>query len=158
MILNSSQIRAIEQKEFRLRENSFSLMQSAGEKCADFFFNCIPKSKDILVVCGPGNNGGDGFIIGKSLIDNGYKVRIFLILNLKNKKNDNSKALKYLDYKVLNLSDLNRELKKKTKPIIIDCIFGTGLNKKVSTAIKRLIRAINIKKTQWHLYYIKIEK
>ena len=37
MILNSSQIRAIEQKEFRLRENSFSLMQSAGEKCADFF-------------------------------------------------------------------------------------------------------------------------
>ena len=148
MILNSSQIRAIEQKEFRLRENSFSLMQSAGEKCADFFFNCIPKSKDILVVCGPGNNGGDGFIIGKSLIDKGYKVKIFLILNLKNNKNDNYKALKYLDYKVLNLSDLNRELKKKTKPIIIDCIFGTGLNKEVSTAIKRLIRAINIKKTQ----------
>ena len=115
MILNSSQIRAIEQKEFRLRKNSFSLMQSAGEKCADFFLNCIPKSKDILVVCGPGNNGGDGFIIGKSLIDKGYKVKIFFILNSKNKKNDNSKALKYLDYKVLNLSDLNRELKKKNK-------------------------------------------
>ena len=35
MILNSSEIKAIEQKEFKLRKNSFSLMQSAGEKYAD---------------------------------------------------------------------------------------------------------------------------
>ena len=36
MILNSSEIKAIEQKEFKLRKNSFSLMQSAGEKSADY--------------------------------------------------------------------------------------------------------------------------
>ena len=78
MILNSSEIKAIEQKEFKLRKNSFSLMQSAGEKCAKYISSKISKNKEIFVVCGPGNNGGDGFIIGHSLIQKGYNVKIFL--------------------------------------------------------------------------------
>jgi NAD(P)H-hydrate repair Nnr-like enzyme with NAD(P)H-hydrate epimerase domain len=69
MILNSSEIKAIEQKEFKLRKNSFFLMQSAGEKCADYISSNVSKSKELLVICGPGNNGGDGFIIGNSLIN-----------------------------------------------------------------------------------------
>ena len=69
MILNSSEIKAIEQKEFKLRKNSFSLMQSAGEKCANYISSNVLKSKELLVMCGPGNNGGDGFIIGNSLIN-----------------------------------------------------------------------------------------
>ncbi len=36
MIFNSSEIKAIEQKEFKLRKNPFSLMQSTGEKCSDY--------------------------------------------------------------------------------------------------------------------------
>ena len=146
MILNSSEIKAIEQKEFKLRKNSFSLMQSAGEKCADYISSKVSKNKELLVICGPGNNGGDGFIIGNSLINKGYKVKIFLILLFKNKKNDNYKAFKKLDCEVFNLKDLYKELKKKTKPVIIDCIFGTGLNKNVSHVIKNIIRAINNKK------------
>ena len=89
MILNSSEIKAIEQKEFKLRKNSFSLMQSAGEKCANYISRKVSKNKELLVICGPGNNGGDGFIIAKSLLNKGYKVKIFLILPLKNKKKDN---------------------------------------------------------------------
>ncbi|MSP06032.1 MAG: NAD(P)H-hydrate dehydratase [Candidatus Fonsibacter sp.] len=146
MILNSTEIKAIEQKEFKLRKNSFSLMQSAGEKCADYISRKISKNKELLVVCGPGNNGGDGFIIGNSLLNKGFNVKIFLILPLKYKKNDNYKAFKKLDSEVLNLKDLHKELKKKTKPIIIDCIFGTGLNKNVSSSIKNIITEINKKK------------
>ena len=147
MILNSSEIKAIEQKEFKLRKSSYSLMQSAGEKCADYISLNISKNKELLVVCGPGNNGGDGFVIGNSLITKGHKVKIFLILPLKNKKNDNYKAFKRLDCEVFNLKDLLKELKKKTKPIIVDCIFGTGLNKNLSSSIKDIVRAINKKKT-----------
>jgi len=147
MILNSSEIKAIEQKEFKLRKSSYSLMQSAGEKCADYISLNISKNKELLVVCGPGNNGGDGFVIGNGLITKGYKVKIFLILPLKNKKNDNYKAFKRLDCEVFNLKDLLKELKKKTKPIIVDCIFGTGLNKNLSSSIKDIVRTINKKKT-----------
>ncbi len=146
MILNSSEIKAIEQKEFKLRKNSFSLMQSAGEKCANYISSKVSKNKELLVICGPGNNGGDGFIIAKSLLNKGYKVKIFLILPLKNKKKDNYKAFKQLNYNVFNLKDLHQELKKKTNPIIVDSIFGTGLNKNLSSEIKNIIKAINKKR------------
>jgi hydroxyethylthiazole kinase-like uncharacterized protein yjeF len=146
MILNSSEIKALEQKEFKLRKNSFSLMQSAGEKCANYISSNVARNKEVLVICGPGNNGGDGFIIGNDLLNKGYKVKIFLTLPLKNKKNDNYKAFKRLDCEVFNLKDLYKELKKKTKPIIVDCIFGTGLNKNVNSSIKNIIKAINKKK------------
>ena len=146
MILNSSEIKAIEQKEFKLRKNSFSLMQSAGEKCADYISSNVARNKEVLVICGPGNNGGDGFIIGNDLLNKGYKVKIFLTHPLKNKKRDNYKAFKRLDCEVFNLKDLHKELKKKTKPIIVDCIFGTGLNKNVNSIIKNIIKAINKKK------------
>ena len=147
MILNSSEIRAIEQKEFKLRKNSFSLMQSAGEKCADYISNKISKNKELFIVCGPGNNGGDGFIIGHRLINKDYKVKIFLVHSIKNKKNDNYKAFKQLNCKIYNLKDLKKELKKKTNPVIIDCVFGIGLNKNINSNIKNLIRLINNKKT-----------
>lgn len=147
MILNSSEIRVIEQKEFKLRKNSFSLMQSAGEKCADYISNKISQNKELFIVCGPGNNGGDGFIIGHRLINKGYKVKIFLIHSIKNKKNDNYKAFKQLNCKIYNLKDLKKELKKKTNPVIIDCVFGIGLNKNINSNIKNLIRLINNKKT-----------
>ena len=146
MILNSSEIKALEQKEFKLRKNSFSLMQSAGEKCADYISSNVARNKEVLVICGPGNNGGDGFIIGNDLLNKGYKVKIFLTLPLNNKKNDNYKAFKRLDCEVFNLKDLYKELKKKTKPIIVACIFGTGLNKNVNSSIKNIIKAINKKK------------
>jgi ADP-dependent NAD(P)H-hydrate dehydratase / NAD(P)H-hydrate epimerase len=146
MILNSSEIKAIEQKEFRLRKNSFSLMQSAGEKCANYISSKVSKNKELLVICGPGNNGGDGFIIGNYLLKKGYKVKIFLTIPLKNKKNDNYKAFNELNCKVFNLKDLHKELKRKTNPIIVDCIFGTGLNKNVSPSIKNVIKAINKKR------------
>jgi len=146
MILNSSEIRAIERKEFKLRKNSFSLMQSAGEKCADYISTNISKNKELFIVCGPGNNGGDGFIIGHSLINKGYKVKIFLVLPIINKNNDNYKAFKSLNCKIYNLKDLNKELKKKTNLVIVDCIFGTGLNKNINSNIKNLIKLINNKK------------
>ena len=147
MILNSSEIRAIERKEFKLRKNSFSLMQSAGEKCADYISRNISKNKELFIVCGHGNNGGDGFIIGHSLIKKGYKVKIFLVLPIRNKNNDNYRAFKNLNCKIYNLKDLIKELKKKTNLVIVDCIFGTGLNKNINSNIKNLIKLINNKKT-----------
>ena len=147
MILNSSEIKIIEQKEFKLRKNSYSLMQSAGEKCADYMCNRIPKNKEFFVVCGPGNNGGDGFVIAERLLHKGYKVKTFLVLPIKNRKYDNYRAFKNLNCKIFNLKELNKELKKKTNPVIVDCIFGTGLNKNVNLSIKKVIKVINKKKS-----------
>ncbi len=49
MILNSSEIKVIEQKEFKLKKNSSSLIQSAGEKWADCISSNVSKNKELLV-------------------------------------------------------------------------------------------------------------
>ena len=47
-------------------------MKKAGQGCAKEILK-INKSKNFLIYCGPGNNGGDGFIIGHELINKGYQ-------------------------------------------------------------------------------------
>ena len=49
MILNSIKIKAVEKEEFKLRKNSFSLMQSAGERCSDYISSKISKNDEILI-------------------------------------------------------------------------------------------------------------
>ena len=87
-ILNAEQIRLMDAYTIQNEPiSSLDLMERAASVCAQWILQHLPKDQVLLVYCGGGNNGGDGFIIGKSLIDNGYKVKIFLILNLNNKKN-----------------------------------------------------------------------
>ena len=86
MILNSSEIKAIEQKEFKLRKNSFSLMQSAGEKCADYLSNNVSKNK----------------LAYKHTMQNVlFFLELYLDLYVFDKKNsDDSFAIKYQFYKI----------------------------------------------------------
>ena len=61
-IFSVKEIKQIEVQEFKKRGNSFSLMVDAGVNCAKKIIKFI-KKQPIIVVCGPGNNGGDGFIL-----------------------------------------------------------------------------------------------
>src|SRR5262245_25644512 len=53
-----------------------TLMESAGRAVADEVFRRHRVSRSVAVLCGPGNNGGDGFVAGRHLVDLGYKVRL----------------------------------------------------------------------------------
>jgi len=72
-ILNSLETRRFEKREF-LKENSYFFMRKAGKQVFKFIKNNFKNKKKIIVLCGPGNNGGDGFIIAKHLVKHGYKV------------------------------------------------------------------------------------
>ena len=55
---------------------SYSLMTRAGEAVADTLVERFPEATtDVLVVAGKGNNGGDGFVVGRRLIQDGFAVR-----------------------------------------------------------------------------------
>ncbi len=90
------------------------------------------------VVCGPGNNGGDGFILAEHLRKKGYKVDVFC-LQKKYYKGDALKALNQLQIKSKNILDL----KIKKKSVIIDCLFGTGISRNVSGFLRKAILKIN---------------
>jgi len=136
-ILSIKDIKKLEIQEFKKRGNPFSLMKSAGTAAAKVVLKLI-KKQPIIVVCGPGNNGGDGFILAEHLRKKGYKVDVFC-LQKKPYKGDALKALNQLQIKSKNILDL----KIKKKSVIIDCLFGTGISRNVSGFLRKVIIKIN---------------
>ena len=100
------------------------------------------KSKNFLTYCGPGNNGGDGFIIGKTLLKKGYGVRIVSTIQINKYSGDALKALKQLDSNIVE----KMSTKIREKDLIIDCIFGFGINRNINKNRQNfLIKLINQK-------------
>lgn len=74
-ILTVAQTRAAEQALFDSGIAPFALMRRAGESAAELIAR-IGHDRDTLVLCGPGNNGGDGFVIARALREMGVPVRV----------------------------------------------------------------------------------
>ena len=137
-ILSIKDIKKIEIQEFKKRGNSFSLMIDAGINSAKKITKLISKQQHVTVICGPGNNAGDGFIIGNYLNTKNYKVDLFCLKN-KSYKGDALKALKGLKIKTQNIS----KFKARKNSVVIDCIFGFGLNRPISGTLKSVILRMN---------------
>src|SRR5258707_4468876 len=118
-------------------------MTRAGEAVADALVERFPAATtDVLVVAGKGNNGGDGFVAGRRLIQDGFAVRAVLLGRVTDLKGDALQA--QMDFrasggKVLEaVGESNLETALARKPsAVIDAIFGTGLNAEVKDAPRR---------------------
>ena len=82
-LLTSEQMRALEKRAMSSGEVSgLTLMERAGQGVVDAIFAKWPafggKKLRALVLCGPGNNGGDGFVIARLLAARGWQVSLFL--------------------------------------------------------------------------------
>lgn len=132
-LIRKSEENAVKSGAFSFRE----LMYIAGTKAADIIcaeFGC--RNKKIAVICGNGNNGGDGFVIAESLAQKEADVTV--ITPLGPPKTEDacfyySKAISVKKTDVLN-EDFD---------IIIDAVFGIGLNKPISEELKKLFSKIN---------------
>jgi hydroxyethylthiazole kinase-like uncharacterized protein yjeF len=128
---------------------SYSLMTRAGEAVADALVERFPDAvTDVLVLAGKGNNGGDGFVAGRRLLQDGFSVRAILLGRGADLKGDAAHAhaeFRERDGKVIEIaaeSDLDAAL-SKPPTAVIDAIFGTGLNADVKGIPLRAIEAIN---------------
>jgi len=74
-ILSVAEMRAAEQAVFDSGVDPFALMKRAGEGAAEVIARIGP-DRETLVLCGPGNNGGDGFVIARALRAMGVPVRV----------------------------------------------------------------------------------
>jgi len=116
-----------------------TLMARAGEAVAGIARRMAPPGARIVVIAGPGNNGGDGFVAARSLKDAEYNVSISL-LGLRNKlTGDAALAAGAWDGSVEALGpDAIRDA-----DLIVDALFGAGLDRQVSGAAAETIDAAN---------------
>ena len=68
-------------------------MKKAGKQVFKFILNNFNKKQKVIFLCGPGNNGGDGFIAAKYLIKHGYSVQVYTFSDTKNYTGDALRAL-----------------------------------------------------------------
>jgi len=120
------------------KEDSFRVMQKAAKTCFNFIIDIV-SNQNILVVCGPGNNGGDGILITKYLYDKQKNVELYAPLGIA-KTDDSSKALKTL----LNSGfSIKQSINLEEYDIIIDSVFGIGLSRPITKELQILFKKIN---------------
>lgn len=130
------------------------LMENAGRSCAELIRDKLAKIAEpkVCIFCGTGNNGGDGYVIARHLLNNGFTVTVVISGDRKKIKGDaktNLDILERMDQPVsqLNLDDSDIagcvEAFAESADMIIDSIFGTGLSGQLSNKYKQLIESIN---------------
>ena len=116
----------------------FALMLSAGQAVAEAASHLVEEGP-ILVVAGPGNNGGDGFVAAAELAAQGREVSVILMCERDALKGDAASAAKGWKFPVLpfNAQAIGRPA------LIIDALFGAGLSRQVVGEAFDVIEAIN---------------
>ena len=116
----------------------FALMLSAGQAVAEAAMQLVEEGA-ILVVAGPGNNGGDGFVVAAELAARGREVSVILLCDRDSLQGDAASAAKGWKHPVLPFNP-----QAIGKPaLIIDALFGAGLNRPVTGEPHDVIEAIN---------------
>jgi hydroxyethylthiazole kinase-like uncharacterized protein yjeF len=135
-ILTVAEMTAADQATIAGGVAGFTLMQRAGEAVAAAIRERWGPCKT-LVLCGPGNNGGDGFIVAKVLAEAGYDVALALEGDWEALKGDAGHAAAGWTGLVERL-----EPARTTEvDLIVDALFGAGLSKPLSGTVANTLRA-----------------
>lgn len=127
------------------------LMENAGRAAAQAASRLLrgQKNKEVIVFSGPGNNGGDGFVLARHLANKKIKVKVFL-LGKKNKlRGDaliNFVILSKIGVEAIELNFTNWPKVRtgiQRADLVVDAIFGIGLNKDISGMFREVIKDIN---------------
>ncbi len=151
-ILTLSEIKAIENEANDSGMSYLRMMENAGVACAKAIRQEFDESlkRKVLVACGKGKNGGDGFVIARKLYENGYDVTVLLCLGFP-KAEDAVEMFSRLDnlnipvIEYLTESERAKERIEKSD-IIVDCIFGTGFLGEADEFLAELFSLINASK------------
>ena len=132
--------------------SSLVLMENAGRLVAQEIKRYLKRKKNpfVCIVCGLGNNAGDGFVAARHLFNAGLKTRIFLIGRKESLKHDalvNYEVLKRCGYPVAEAGARTSSLRRNVSQadVVVDAIFGAGLNRLIEEPFKSIIKTINEK-------------
>ncbi len=141
-ILTANQIKNCDTATIEKGISSISLMEKAATKCCDWMTDYFRNAEKFLIFCGNGNNGGDGFAIARILYEKGFDIEVFI--NKENMKFSRDAEVNFKKIKAISgitIKDYSEF--ENNNFIIIDALFGYGLNRELSDDFKNLIEKLN---------------
>ncbi|HVZ53137.1 MAG TPA: NAD(P)H-hydrate dehydratase [Pseudolabrys sp.] len=114
------------------------LMENAGRAVADATARLAP-GRRVVVVAGPGNNGGDGFVAARDLAAGGFRVRVVLVGERARLKGDAAAAAE----RWTGAIELADPAMLADCDIMVDALFGAGLDREVTGLPRAMIEAMN---------------
>lgn len=120
-----------------------TLMARAAEAVLKTITSRFKEVKKLAVVCGIGNNGGDGFVLATIAKPLGYKVTVFTVGNIDDLKGDALSAYRALNGAMIPTQKLNSVDDLTGADLIVDAIFGSGLSRVVESEFYKAIEFIN---------------
>lgn len=131
---------------------SVDLMERAAVAFAEAFQVIVSVDHPIYIFAGPGNNGGDALVVSRLLIQSGYEVQTFLFNprgKLSPECEENKKKLLAMSFvNFLEIKDTFVLPVLKETDVIVDGLFGSGLDRPLSGGFASLVRSINLSKAK----------
>ena len=143
-ILNQSQIQEADRQTIRMEPiESIDLMERAAKTCFKWICQRYNMDQKLTLLCGTGNNGGDGLALYRMLRQKKYTCTVFEFELGKIPSHDynlNKSKIAEKNFKELTSESLSKIQKDE---VIIDALLGTGLNRPVEGSLKRIIQVLN---------------
>lgn len=117
-VLTAAQMRAAEQAAFDAGVDEYGLMETAGAAAAAIIWRAGHR-RDTLILCGPGNNGGDGYVIARILRDHGVPVRVAALGDSRTASGQRARAAW--------AGPVEDVMTAAPATQLVDALFGTGL-------------------------------
>lgn len=139
----AEQVRAMDRYAIeQLHIPAYTLMTRAGAAALRVLRQCWPDAHQVLVLCGPGNNGGDGYVLARLARAQGLQVKVMALSDPAQLKAEAAQA--WRDFSaaggICHAWD-PREL--AAADVVVDAIFGTGLSRPLHADLIETIRMLN---------------
>jgi hydroxyethylthiazole kinase-like uncharacterized protein yjeF len=148
-IVSASEMRQIDTlTSERFGVPSLTLMEHAGSVASDFVLTRYPQAKTVGILCGKGNNGGDGLVVARKLQQAGREVRLLLLAEPAELHGDAGEMFQRLPLKPVIASSSERLKSPEAASVfaadvLIDAILGTGFRPPISELYAAAIAALN---------------
>ncbi len=120
----------------------YQMMENAGTRCAEFLMELLPENTRTVVMCGSGNNGGDGLVIARLLREHGRSVSVLLASGTP-RTTDAAENLARLPIGTPVYSAEQYREAFRYAGCVVDCIYGTGFHGSLREKPVAILRTAN---------------
>ena len=142
-LYTAAQVRGIDYSAIHeLNIAGYELMCRAARAVVDVAGETFPNARHWLIMCGPGNNGGDGYVVARLAVEAGIDITVCSLIDPRQLKGDAAKA--YTDWQTGGGAVVNWPLPENSAyDLVLDAMLGTGIDRAVGGVFHAAITCLN---------------